>query len=113
MEKTMSSVEYMNKINEVICDEKIYVSYLDNETTLSYIEGGNLGFAQKGREDKFDRKVGILISVARSLGFEEEMVQDIIDVIFDDRKRIAKKLDIFTLTRVIDEIAVEQLKNRL
>lgn len=92
-------------------DKKIFVSFVDDESTVAYVEGSEIaGVTYKSKEDEFNEEIAILISTARALGIKEEKVQLIIDVLFNDEENIARKLKIETLSKIIDEKSIELLK---
>ena len=56
----------------------------DDGTTYATLNGSSLGKSVKGGKDEADNKIGILIATARSLGFDEDKIGGIVDVLFDD-----------------------------
>ena len=56
----------------------------DDGITYATLNGSKTGKSVKSNKDESRNEVGILISVARSLGFDENKISGIVDVLFDD-----------------------------
>ena len=56
----------------------------DNGITYITLNGHNSGKSIKSDKDESSNEIGILLSVARSLGFNEDKISGIVDVLFDD-----------------------------
>lgn len=81
-------VAWFKKASESSKQEFINVDISINgdETTVQILNG--TGQAIKGSEDTYDVKIGILIAMARALGFDKSKVNQIVDVVYDDNKTI-------------------------
>ena len=56
----------------------------DDGITYTTLNGSKTGKSIKSSKDESSNKIGILLSVARSLGFNEDKISGIVDVLFDD-----------------------------
>lgn len=56
----------------------------DDGIAYATLNGSKTGKSVKSGKDESRNEVGILISVARSLGFHEDKISGIVDVLFDD-----------------------------
>ena len=84
--------------NKVVTDE-IKLEFKGKSTKASF--NGKTGRAVRSVEDKEDRKVGVLIATMRAVGFDEDMVNKVVDVLFDD----VKGLKDYTLEELLKEVA--------
>lgn len=75
-------------MTKVIIDDKVGVAKCDNSI------------------DIFDSKIGVLIATARALGFKKDEVDGIIEVIFNDVKKLTAK-------DLSNEELFEEIKRRL
>ena len=62
----------------------IRYSITDYGITYTTLDGHSLGKSVKSGKDESRNEVGILISVARSLGFDEDKISGVVDVLFED-----------------------------
>jgi hypothetical protein len=56
----------------------------DDGITYTTLNGSKTGKSIKSGKDEADNKIGILIATARALGFNEDKISDIVDILFDD-----------------------------
>ena len=95
----------------------IKIRQTGNVTYATY-NGVYYGEAIRKSSDKYDEKIGILLSVARALNIDEDKIKGIIDVLFDDKKEEdIKETDFKIGDRVIgignDDINIKGIKGTI
>ena len=65
----------------------------DDGITYTTLNGSKKGKSVKSGKDKADNKIGILIATARTLGFNEDKISDIVDILFNDESNSSAKCD--------------------
>ena len=79
--------------------DEIEISCCGKATIAMYND--RVGKSYRGKDDKEDRKVGILIATMRALGFKKKTVDRVVDVLFDD----IKELKDYTTEELLKEIS--------
>lgn len=95
--KWFEVVDRKEKVKPII--DEIKLEYQGRSTKATF--NGKTGRAYRSEEDVEDRKVGVLIATMKALGFDEKMVEKVVDVIFDD----VKELEDYTLEELLKEVA--------
>lgn len=84
MEEPTQSIPNKGTIKYIITDDGI---------TYTTLNGSKKGKSVKSGKDKSSNKIGILIATARALGFNEDKISEIVDVLFDDDSNTKAKCE--------------------
>lgn len=81
------SKRYFEEVSEPMSiPNKGTIKYIitDDGITYTTLNGSKKGKSVKSGKDKSSNKIGILIATARALGFNEDKISGIVDVLFDN-----------------------------
>lgn len=90
------SKRYFEEVSEPMSiPNKGTIKYIitDDDITYTTLNGSKKGKSVKSDKDKSSNKIGILIATARALGFNEDKISEIVDVLFDDDSNTKAKCE--------------------
>ena len=76
-------VEEPKKHRDKIVEEEAIITCTGKTTEVNI--DGKIGKARCSDEDKFDAKKGMLIATARAVGYKEDMILELVKVLFDEK----------------------------